>query len=52
MQAVSKRSHLSIKNKIHGTPSEFYYSLLQVSFKPWHLIFDLEAIDEEKESAA
>ena len=51
MQAVSRHSQYCIKNKIHGVPSEFYESLLQVSFKRWHLIFDLQAIDEEKESA-
>ena len=52
MQAVSRNSHLTIKNKIHGVPSEFYNNLLQVSFKRWHMVYDLDAIDEEKESAA
>ena len=52
MQAVSRNSHLTIKNKIHGVPSEFYDNLLQVSFKRWHMVYDLDAIDEEKESAA
>ena len=52
MQAVSRSSHLTIKNKIHGVPSEFYNNLLQVSFKRWHMVYDLDAIDEAKESAA